>query len=215
LRASKAAGFALACVTAIGLATSSLSAHRRDELLQAARIAIDQDRVEIELDLTPGIAIADAAIAGIDRDGDGRLSDGEQSRYVGDLLASIELDIDGDRLRPTPVSWTFPAVDAFKLGEGTIRVRAQTRLPRLATGEHHFGFRNRFRPIGSVYLANALVPRDASISITAQRRDIDQRELTIEYTLRTGPSTSMAWLLSAMACLSLLMAGWVATQTRR
>ena len=35
---------------------AGVSAHRRDEYLQAARLAIDPGRVQLELDLTPGIA---------------------------------------------------------------------------------------------------------------------------------------------------------------
>ena len=35
-----------------------IAAHRLDEYLQAARIAVDVDRVGVELDLTPGVAIA-------------------------------------------------------------------------------------------------------------------------------------------------------------
>ena len=35
------------------------SAHRRDEYLQAACLAIDPDRVELALDLTAGIAVAE------------------------------------------------------------------------------------------------------------------------------------------------------------
>ena len=58
----------------------SLSAHRMDEYLQAARIAIDPDRVEIELDLTPGIALAESILADIDRNHDGLLSAEEQRR---------------------------------------------------------------------------------------------------------------------------------------
>ena len=55
---------------------AEVSAHRRDEYLQAARLAIDPGRVQLELDLTPGIALADAIIADIDRNRDGSLSAG-------------------------------------------------------------------------------------------------------------------------------------------
>ena len=55
-------------------AGSATSAHRRDEYLQAARIAVDPDRVRIELDLTPGIEVADGVIAGIDTDRSGTIS---------------------------------------------------------------------------------------------------------------------------------------------
>ena len=33
-------------------------AHRLDEYLQAARIAVDNGRVDLDLDLTPGAAVA-------------------------------------------------------------------------------------------------------------------------------------------------------------
>ena len=56
--------------------SAEVSAHRADEYLQAARLAIDPARVQIELDLTPGIALAEAIIADIDRNRDGSLSAG-------------------------------------------------------------------------------------------------------------------------------------------
>src|SRR5258707_6047731 len=67
LRAGRTAALALALTTAIALG-SRASAHRRDEYLQAARIAVEPGRVDLELDLTPGITVADTMIGDIDRD---------------------------------------------------------------------------------------------------------------------------------------------------
>ena len=69
----------LALTTAI-VGVAEVSAHRRDEYLQAARLAIDPGRVQLELDLTPGIALAEAIIADIDRNRDGSLSAGRATR---------------------------------------------------------------------------------------------------------------------------------------
>ena len=60
------------CVLGIAMmfttvAVIDVSAHRRDELLQAARIGIAADRIELELSLTPCIAVADDVIGAIDR----------------------------------------------------------------------------------------------------------------------------------------------------
>jgi hypothetical protein len=52
-------------VAAACAAGAGVSAHRLDECLQAARIAIEPDHVGLELDLTPGRAVADAIIADI------------------------------------------------------------------------------------------------------------------------------------------------------
>jgi hypothetical protein len=63
-------------------------------------------------------------------------------------------------------------------------LRATATPPRLSAGRHHLFFRNAHAAGRSVFLANALVPDDARVSVTAQRRDGEQSELTIEYLLR-------------------------------
>ena len=79
LRSGSLRGIVLAPMIFVVGATD-LSAHRRDELLQAARIGIAADRVELELSLTPGIAVADDVIGTIDRDRDGVFSAGGTTR---------------------------------------------------------------------------------------------------------------------------------------
>lgn len=207
MRASDGTRIVLA-VTAVVVCTSGLSAHRRDELLQAARIAVAPERVELELDLTPGIAIADAFVADLDRDRDGFLSADEQRAYVTNVLATLELDVDGHALHGTALAWTFPSLDAFRGGEGTIRVRCAADLPRLPSGSHALSFRNRHRPDGAVYLANALVPESDRIAIHAQHRDGEQRELTIDYTLRATVARAPIWLVTIIASVALLVLSW-------
>jgi hypothetical protein len=60
---------------------------------------------------------------------------------------------------------------------------------------------------GTVYLANALIPRSDRIVIAAQRRDPAQRNLTIDYVLRPEPATSSpTWLLGALTGAAVLAA---------
>jgi hypothetical protein len=204
-RSSRAAG-ALALVLVVAGAVQ-LSAHRRDEYLQAARVDIQPARVEIELDMTPGIALADAILADIDRDHDGSLSVNEQRAYGDVVLGALELDVDGTRLKLEPPITTFPQLDELKRGEGTIRLRSAATLPRLTTGGHHVSFRNTHQRSRSVYLANALAPRSYQVTVTGQRRDADQTELTIDYVLQAGPAGSTtAWLLGGLAAATALSA---------
>ena len=49
-------------------ASTDMGAHRKDEYLQAARIALDAEGAHISLDLTAGIAVADIVLTEIDRD---------------------------------------------------------------------------------------------------------------------------------------------------
>src|SRR5438309_1415201 len=94
------------------VATISLSAHRRDEYLQASRLAIDPDQVQIELDLTPGIAVAEGVLTEIDRDASGSISAAEARAYSARVLSTIALDVDGIPLRVELVDSAFPTIDS-------------------------------------------------------------------------------------------------------
>ncbi len=192
---SAAVVFALAAVCASG---ERASAHRRDELLQAARVAVERNRVELELDLTPGIAVADAVIADIDLDRDGSLSADEREGYAARVARAIALSLDGRPLDVRLLAATFPEIDAFRRGEGTIRLRSTAVLARVVEGDHRLAFSNGYRRDVSAYLANALAPASDSIGIIAQRRDAEQRDLTIEYVVRGGAPPPL-WLLGGIA----------------
>jgi hypothetical protein len=196
------------------LTGTTLSAHRHDEYLQAARLGVEPRRIELQIDLTPGIAIADAIIGDVDRDRDGTLSRDEQRAYVDRVLDALDLRVDGRPLRVQPVASTFPSLDTLRDGVGTIQLRMAATVPRLSQGDHELAFRNRHRPDVSVYLANALVPDGDRIAITAQRRDVAQRELTIAYVVRhEGDATLHVWLLTALS--GTLLTGLVAPRFRR
>lgn len=200
--ANSAAAVLLAVALTLAVAVADVSAHRRDECLQAARLAIAPGRVELQLDLTPGIAVAGTIVVDIDRNGDGSLSAGEKQAYVERVLNDIALEVDGRRLHlQQPASSHFPDLDAFGRGEGTITLRSNADLPHLSEGPHRLSYRNTHRRDVSVYLSNALVPDSDRVAISAQLRDSDQRDLTIEYVLRDGPESSVAqaWLLGWIA----------------
>ena len=76
---------------AVMAAVNGLSAHRLDEYLQAARIDIEPDRAEVQLDLTPGVAVAEGVIADIDRDRDGVLSADEKDAYVSRVMCCLAI----------------------------------------------------------------------------------------------------------------------------
>ena len=192
---------------AVGAGGAGVSAHRTDEYLQAARIGIDPGRVQIELDLTAGIALADAILADIDRNRDGSLSAEEQQAYASQVSSALTIEVDGTPARAQLGGTSFPDADAIRRGEGTIRLHLAATLPRQSGGVHQLFFRNRHHPDRSVYLANALVPETPQVSVTAQRRDNDQTELTIDYLVRGSPARPPAiWLLGGLAAATALSA---------
>ena len=203
MRASNRTALALALAAAC-VAADSLSAHRRDELLQAARIGVEPGRVDLELDLTPGMTIAEAFIAGIDRDRNGTLSVDEQREYVDLVLDGIHLELDGLPLRMQAGAFVFPPIDELRRGEAAIQLRSSASLPDVAVGGHRLDFGNAHQPDRSVYLANALVPASDRIAVVAQHRDSEQHNLRIDFVVRPSTSSTYLWLFGAVVAAALL-----------
>lgn len=200
-------------------AGTTVSAHRLDEYLQAARIDLQPDRVSIDLDLTPGAEIAASVIAAIDRDRDGVASIEERNGYAADVVRQLEMTLDGTVLPLRLMSSTFPEIDALRAGEGTVRLHIAARHVPLAAGRHELSFTNRHLSRQSVYLANALVPATSDVAVVGQRRTTDQRELTIAYIVRPKSGAAIDPTLasagSSAALFGLVAALLIARYTRR
>jgi hypothetical protein len=97
------------------------------------------------------------------------------------VASALAVEIDERPLTLGLVSWRSPELSALRRGEGTLRLQLRAILPNVTAGAHQLFFRNGHLGGHSAYLANALVPEDPRVAVTAQRRDRDQRELTIEY----------------------------------
>ena len=106
-----------------------MSAHRRDELLQAVRIGVAVDRLELEMSLTPGMAVADEVIGKIDRDGNGVLSAEEQRNYAALVMAATELRIDGRIVNMAAGTSMYPLPSELHDGDRSIELRSPPRSP--------------------------------------------------------------------------------------
>ena len=190
---------------------SPASAHRLDEYLQASRVAIDRDRIDVEIDLTPGISVAHEVFASIDADHDGTVSSRERDAYARAVLASLTLELDGRARTLDLISSQVSDFEAMAQGVGVIRLNASARLDGSRPGTHRLLFRNGHRRDIGVYLANPLVPRDPAIRIDAQERDVLQQELRITYEIRSP----WLWALSWSGAAAVALAGLLAFRTSR
>jgi hypothetical protein len=169
-------------------------AHRLDEYLQAARVGIARERIDVELDLTPGVAIASRVVDAIDLDRDGSVSADEKAAYAANVADAAILIVDGRRY---PLSVSGSSISSFsemREGIGVIRLTLSAPIPTLSSGRHELRYFNTLNPDISVYLSNAMKPADTGIAIAAQRRDPRQRELRIDVQVDEG-SRALVWLL--------------------
>jgi hypothetical protein len=197
------ASLALPCAWLATLATAN--AHRLDEYLQATRLSIDTDRVDLEIDLTAGAALASEVFSWIDTNRDGEISDAEGEAYAQQVLGSVALKIDGRSAPIRSVESSFPQLSEMSLGVGTIRLRAVAKVPAAGAGRHQVSFLNTHRPESSVYLVNALVPENPRIQLGEPRRDFAQHGLTLDYSVMSDAPVARTLALLA----GLAMAGWL------
>jgi hypothetical protein len=199
-------GLAAAVISVAGLLRAApLEAHRLDEYLQATRLSIGSGRVDVELDLTPGAAIAERVARDIDVDGDGRFSAAEADVYARSVLATLTLAADGRALAMTLEGQTLPERAAMFEGVGTIRLRAAATLPSRSSGRHTLEYRNDFQPAASVYLANTLVPDDPRITIDAQDRDPLQQRLTVTYDVASSQTRRAGAVVASLAVFVIII----------
>lgn len=164
------------------LATAvTASAHRLDEYLQATRVAVATNRIDVSIDLTPGVAVVSNVLAEIDTNHDAQLSKSERQAYVGRLLNDLRAELNGQHLKLTLVESTFPTIPEMKDGLGIIRVKASAAIGALPPGTHTFTLTNGHLPTISVYLVNALVPKDRVIQIKKQTRDELQKSYQLQF----------------------------------
>ena len=149
---------ALAVLLAMSLGGGA-AAHRLDEYLQATLIGVAPDGIDVEIQLTPGVAVLPVVMAVIDRDRDGRISVEEERAYAGRVAREVELRVDGAPAELSLIESTFPALEAMREGLGTIRMKLRT-----ARTGHGLRFENRHLPQVSAYLVNCLAaPADGLV----------------------------------------------------
>lgn len=195
---NRAAAAAAALILSLGAPAHS---HRLDEFLQAAVISLERNHVQVELRLTPGVAILPVFLAATDRDSDGVISEAEQKAYAARVLREISLTCDGQRVPLRVAAARFPSAGELKEGLGEVQLELEGNLGG-AAAHRSLTFENHHLASISAYLVNSLIPRDPQIRITGQTRNFSQSLYQVEYVADGVPSNWAIWAcLAAAACL--------------
>ena len=155
-------------------------AHRLDEYLQATTILVSRDRVQVQIRLTPGVAVFPVVFASIDTNADGIITDAEIRAYAERVLRDLSLTVDGDRLRLRVVSSKAARVEEMKEGRGDIQLEVDAEMPR-GGQRRRLVFENHHQARIAAYLVNGLVPTDPDIRIRTQDRNYEQSFYQLDY----------------------------------
>jgi hypothetical protein len=166
---------------------SAVFAHRDDQYLQATLVAIEPSGVRLQINLTPGVAVAEQVITEIDGDRDGAISKNEAAAYAESLKRDLTLRMDGRNLELKLTASEFVLPEELRTGSGTIQMEFSATFGPLAPGPHSLTLDNRHLSTMSVYLINAAQPRFATVQITRQKRNQNQSAGEIEFTFHPFP----------------------------
>jgi hypothetical protein len=163
---------------------SATFAHLLDEYLQATLVTIAPGDVRLQINLTPGVAIAEQVLAVIDADHNGAISKKESAAYVELLKHDLAAQLDGKKLQLKVTTSEFPSPAELRTGSGIIKIEFSASPVQLKAGVHTLAFENRHRTGISDYLLNAALPKSAKVQITRQKRNDNQSSGEIEFTFR-------------------------------
>jgi hypothetical protein len=188
---------------------SGALAHRLDEYLQATLVAVEPGALRLQINLTPGVAVADQVLSLIDRDRDGLISTSEAAAYAELLKRDLVVRLDQRKLELRLTASNFPDPTALLTGLGLIQMEFSVTPGVLAAGPHKLTLENRHLPAASVYLFNAARPRSASLRITGQKRNDNQSkgEIAFDFHPPPRPSVPVPNAVSVAALFVILFAG--------
>lgn len=158
------------------------SAHRLDELLQATIVIIESNEVRLQITLTPGVAVADNVIAGVDRNRDGVVDATETSTFAEGLQRDIRAELDGRILELRRESCVIPRLEELRTGWGLIQAEFTAGAARLSAGSHELSLQNRHLPEISAYMLNAAPGKPGTLEIVRQTRNDNQSVGSIDFT---------------------------------
>jgi polyphosphate kinase len=156
------------------------AAHRLDEYLQAMLVVIEPRGIRLQINLTPGVEVADQVLARIDRDHDGAISADDAAAYAESLKRDLNVRLDRHNVGLKLIAYEFAEPGDLRTGLHIIQVEFATTCD-FDAGLHKLIVENSHAPTASAYLFNAAKPNSRSVQVTSQNRNIDQSVGEIEF----------------------------------
>src|SRR5262245_14739130 len=123
-------------LVAFGAVASPANAHVLDEYLQSTLVVIEPGDIRLQINLTPGVEIADKVLVQIDRDRDGEVSDEEAAAYAEMLKRDLAVQLDGRNAELKLTASNIPELAELRTGHGIIRMEFAITPDSFTAGQH-------------------------------------------------------------------------------
>ena len=160
------------------------------QYLQATLVDIEPECIRLQINLTPGVSVADAVLSLIDRDRDGKISATEAAAYSELLKRDLIVRLDQRIVELKPTSFNFPDPDEVRTGWGIIQIEYSIDPGSMSAGDTISLLENHHLNTVSAYLFNAALPRSDFIEIASQKRNESQSIGDIEFTFHPPAKSS-------------------------
>jgi hypothetical protein len=159
------------------------AAHPVDEVVQAAYLTLALGEVRVELDLTPGIAVADAVLWSLDANADQRIDAMEARSYAQRVLQQSTLTLDGVTTPLRLEKIIVPPYPELKSQGGTLKIYAVAGRTDRAGG-HTLSYGNHYEPAKCQCIANVFLQPAAGwrYQVARAQHSDDGRLLLVAYT---------------------------------
>lgn len=166
----------------------AVTAHQLDEYVQATLVDIEPNEIKLQINLTPGAAVAEQVLNLIDHDHDGVISTNEANTYAESFKRDFIVRLD-NRVIPLKLETiACPEPAELRTGWGIILLDLSARIAQITPGAHTLTIENKHLAAISTYLVNASRPRSNSIQISAQKRNPKQSSGEIAFSLEPSKS---------------------------
>lgn len=189
----------LSLLIALIVPRSASYAHQLDEYVQATLVQIDPSAIRLQINLTPGVEVADEVLDLVDHDRDGVISQKEAVAYAEMLKRDLAVRLDGSDVELSVTESNIVEPSELRTGWGIIQTEFLLAPAALTAGAHTLVFENRHLGSLSVYSFNAARPRSDSIQIIRQTRSDNQGAGEIEFAYDAPASPSKTGIVAALA----------------
>ncbi|GGR36530.1 hypothetical protein [Deinococcus ruber] len=164
------------------LLSGMTAAHPVDEMVQGAYLTLAPGVVQLELDLTPGSAVAATLLKALDANGDRQISPAEGRIFAKQVLGQSTLTLNGVAAPWTLDLVSVPPYQNLLTGNDVLKIYATAkRLDRVGAGT--LTYQNRYQPVKSQWMANIfLLPgKGWQYQVAGQTHTNDGRGFTVAY----------------------------------